>query len=133
LGVLRSSIHDTNADFFAAPEIVSCVTAVRYILQQSTGGSFSELSQTDVPNLPSRLQCMYSIALIWILDAKIWDLVFYYWPWFKDRLISCINHVGIVTSVTWDFYHSTQRQNFTLSNLKEKEWKIAQEEQLFRI
>jgi hypothetical protein len=132
---LKFAQHSTDSVYWNVPTIVSCKSAVEYILSRSTGLNLSYLENIPLRELPNKILGSINGSKITTYNTgKIWDLVFFYWKWFRDNSVSCISHVWIM--IDWDnFYHSTRTEWYTISSLSEKiiAWKVATNNQLLYI
>ena len=52
---LKSALHNPDAVFNEAPHTVSCITAVRYLIEMSLSRSFPLMSSVPLQNLPHTL------------------------------------------------------------------------------
>ncbi len=138
LNDLKWASHDEEIWYEYAPQRVSCVTSVAYIINKATQLDVSflrTLSHPRVLRLPHLLREYHGAKVISAKYATVGDLVFYFW----DRIFhtvhqkNCIHHMGIVVDNIGTFYHSTfSGWGYTESNLFKKiqEWRIATTKQL---
>ena len=129
---LKFAQHGTDDAYWNIPTVISCKSAVEYLLSVSTLQSFTHLETIPLKELPGKiLDSIPGSSIVAYNEGKIWDLVFYYWKWFRDNSIICINHVWIMINQD-QFYHSTGAKWYTISNLSAKltAWKVATSDQL---
>lgn len=125
-----------QVDISQAPQVVSCITAIRYLVQRSFQIDIPEMTLENLPKLPRILtQLPYEAKLVKLWEVQMGDLVFYHGPHIYEPDFLCINHIGIMLN-SEDFYHSTRTDHgFTVSNLQAKitEEKVATIQQIMEV
>lgn len=100
----RYSLKSMSAD---APWVTHCITAVRYVILQSTGFT---LPYTYIGDFLGHMihDGNQWARLIPLEDHDRWDLVFFHRrsPAHKTYMIA---HVGIFTDAYWNYFHSSPK------------------------
>lgn len=78
LDVLKEAEHDVETSFDTAPRIVSCITAVRFIISQALHIDAPILSLQNITHLPYLLQRDYGAKCISVKNIQTGDLIFYF-------------------------------------------------------
>lgn len=96
-----STQYKIGAKDIDAPGLTDCITAVRWILAQSSDFLLPHGYIGDFPNMLT--ECGYSMFPL--SDAQRWDLIFFERMSFTHQKYM-IAHIGIMTSAT-EFFHSS--------------------------
>ena len=109
---MEHTLYKAQSIDWAAPAFTDCITAVRWILWQSTDYILPHAYIWDIAGV---LLLKENCTIFPISQAKEGDLIFFE-QFSKTHNAYMINHIGIITS--WiEFFHSSKKFNWSISNI----------------